>query len=339
VIKQDGAYKVVTSGGRFSETGNEVLYLLKSGREKEARALLDWLRGMTHKGGGDDPLSGPSFPHFWTAGDKGDAAAMRLAAGSLLSWNDGISEQLPTLRSEWETATGERKLNLAIVLANGYMYLQDGVHLKEMAAGIMKDYPDSNVALTLAGNADTLLKDWDDLKKMFDGQIAKHPEDESVLRLESSFLEEKCDWAGSRAALQKIFDLGKATAEDYNSYAWTGLFDGKVDDDTLKQARQADMMTNNWNFSILHTLASLYAYQGKTTEARDALLKAMAADSETKPSPDVWFVFGSIYEKYGLNDAATEAYAKVEKPLGRISPQSTYALAQTRLKVLAAAAN
>ena len=43
-----------------------------------------------------------------------------------------------------------------------------------------------------------------------------------------------------------------------------------------------------------------------------------------------------IYEKYGVNDAAIEAYRKVEKPVGPIGAADTYVLAQARLKSLGA---
>ena len=47
-----------------------------------------------------------------------------------------------------------------------------------------------------------------------------------------------------------------------------------------------------------------------------------------------WFGFGGIYEQYGMNDAAVEAYKKVEKPEGRIGASSTNLMAKTRLKAL-----
>jgi len=40
-----------------------------------------------------------------------------------------------------------------------------------------------------------------------------------------------------------------------------------------------------------------------------------------------------------VNDAAIEAYRKVERPEGRIAPTSTYVLAKARLKALAASAD
>jgi hypothetical protein len=50
----------------------------------------------------------------------------------------------------------------------------------------------------------------------------------------------------------------------------------------------------------------------------------------------VWFGFGSIYEQYGVNDAAINAYRKVEKPDGPIGATDTWVLAQIRLKALGA---
>lgn len=56
------------------------------------------------------------------------------------------------------------------------------------------------------------------------------------------------------------------------------------------------------------------------------------------PNPEVWFGFGRIYEQFGVDDAAIQAYEKVEKPHGPILSGSTYLLAQSRLKSLKASA-
>ena len=142
---------------------------------------------------------------------------------------------------------------------------------------------------------------------------------------------------GFHHALEEHCEKGKATAGDYNNYAWLGLFDDKVDADSVKNAQQATMMTNNGTFPELHTLACIYAHQGNTAEARDELLKAMAVATLSEPNSEAWYGFGSIYEQYGVNDAAIEAFKKVERPEGRIGTASTYALAQSRLKDLESA--
>ena len=60
----------------------------------------------------------------------------------------------------------------------------------------------------------------------------------------------------------------------------------------------------------------------------------MTVANLSEPNSSVWYVLASIYEQYGITDAAIEAYRKVDKPEGRIYPTSTWLLAQARLKAL-----
>ena len=337
VTREDGTFKIVSDGKTFSEVGNEVLYLLHAGKEAEARSLLDWMRDRLHKGGGDDPLSGPLLPRFWSVGDTGGPEAIQLAAASLLVFKPAIKPLLPSIRSAWEKATDDQKrLDLGLLLANGYAETEDGPALKAVSAEILARYPDSYEAIYLAGRADALLKDWNHWSQMLDTRIAKHPDDENLLHQKAYLAEEHGDFALARSTEQLVIDKGKATADDYNRFAWSALFDGKVDAEVVKDAQQASMLTNNSNFNILHTLACIYAFQGKTSEARELLLKAMSAENLSEPNSAVWYGFGSIYEQYGIKDAAIEAYRKVEKPEGPISSTDTYVLAQARLKALGA---
>src|ERR1700722_11232186 len=86
----------------------------------------------------------------------------------------------------------------------------------------------------------------------------------------------------------------------------------------------------------LHTLACVYAAQGKTTEAKQVLLQAMDAAKLEQPNSEVCFGFGALYEQYGVTGAAIEAFRKVTKPQGTISATDAYVLAQTHLKELKA---
>jgi len=338
VSKEAGSYKVVTDGNTLSESGAYALYLLQSGRLKEAHALLDWTRDRLHKGGGDDPLSGPLLPRFWSVGDPADSAAMQLAADALLAYSKGIGERIPALRDAWQKAANEdARLNLALLLGTAYQTMEDAANLQAMSAEVLKKYPDSYLALGLAARADELQKNWPHWKQMLDAQIAKHSEDENLVRLKAEYAEAIGDFSLARETEQSLVTDGKASANDYNLLGWFGLFDGKLEGDSLKNAQQANLMTNNSSFAVMHTLACLYAATGKTIEARDLLLKAMVAANLTQPNDSVWYGLGSIYEQYGVNDAAIEAYRKVEKPTGHISSIDTWLLAEKRLAALTAA--
>jgi tetratricopeptide (TPR) repeat protein len=307
---------------------------LRSGKEAEARSLLDWMRDQVHRGGGDDPLSGPLFPRFWTVGDTGGPDAIRIAAASLVASTPAIQSLLPAIQAAREKAADSQRTDLGLLLAWGYIETENGTALKVVSSEILAKYPDSYEAINLAWRADALLKDWKAMNQLLDEHIAKHPDDEVLLRQKAFAAEQQGDWVEARVAEQSVMDKGKATALDYNNYAWTALFDGKVDADVVKNAQQSTMLTNNSSYNELHTLACIYAFQGKTSEARELLLKAMSAENLSEPNSAIWYAFGMIYEQYGINDAAIEAYRKVEKPEGLIGPTDTYVLAQARLKAL-----
>jgi hypothetical protein len=102
-------------------------------------------------------------------------------------------------------------------------------------------------------------------------------------------------------------------------------------------AERANSLTQSANFSIVHTLACLYAARGKTKEARELLLKAMDAAGLAEPDSRGWLVLGEIAEQYGESDAARAMYARVEKRELE-GPSSNYALAEQRLAALKTAA-
>ena len=337
VSHEDVGFRIVTDSKSPSEVGNAVLYMLSKGKETEARSLLDWTRDQSHRGGGDDQLSGPLLPRFWTTGETTSREAMELAAAAELASTPAIAPKLPELRTAWEKATDEEmKTSLALLLANGYVAARDGVNARAMAGELLKKYPDSNTALELAGAADVLTKTLDDWSALLDKRQKTHPRDETLLRIRSELAEWQGDFAASRAARQQIIDIGKANANDFNGYAWTALFDGKIDDQVVKNAQQANLLTKNSSFAEMHTLACIYAATGKTKESRELLLKAMTAANMSEPESEVWFGLALLDEQYGIPDAAIEAFRKVEKPEGIVGPSSTWVAAQNHLKALGA---
>jgi len=169
---------------------------------------------------------------------------------------------------------------------------------------------------------------------MLDTHLAKHPTDRDLLEQRAEAAQAQGDFASARKTMRAVLDGSDATSNDYNNYAWNSLFEGKVDEDAVQAAQQANMLSKNASFDELHTLSCLYAAQGKTTEAREVLLQAMAADNLAVPNSSSWYAFGAIYEQYGVLDAAIAAFKKVEKPDGPMSPTDTYLLAQMHLKAL-----
>lgn len=343
VVREEGAYRIVADGHDDVPVGNAVLYALGHENPKQAKAILDWKRDLTHREGEDDVFAGPLLPRFWTVGSTKEGAdspaAMRLAAISLLDGSMDAKPYLGEIAVARQKASGERQTDLDLLLAK----TADGAEQPDVALPaakrLLEQEPDSLTAMLLAGRAYALKNDSAGWLAMLAPRLAKKPKDHDLLEEQARAYELAHDYVAARKAEQGVLDSGKAEASDYNGYAWLGLFDDHTGEDALKAAQQSTMQAKQASFAALHTLACIYAAEGRTTEARQTLDQAMYAGSHTEPDSAVWYALGMIYEQYGANEAALSAYRKVQAhefdDHTYIDPMSTYLLAQKQINLLA----
>jgi tetratricopeptide (TPR) repeat protein len=346
VVREDGVYRAVADGHDNQQIGNAALYALDQKKPAQPKAMLDWKRDLTHRAGGDDPFEGPLLPRFWTIGSSKEGAdspeAMRLAAISLLAGSMDAKPYLAEISALRDKASGQRQTDLDLLLAVAGVGAEQPDMALPAARRLLEQEPDSLTALRMAGQAYAYKNDAAGWQAMLAPLLAKKPKDHDLLSEQTRAYTLAHNWAAAQATEQKVLDSGKADSTDYNSYAWLGLFHGQLGDDVTKAAQQSNMLTKNGSFAELHTLACIYAAQGRTTEARQVLDQAMYAGNLTEPDSSVWYALGLIYEQYGARTAALDAYGKVEAheldDHAYIDPVSTYVLAQARITSLKAAA-
>jgi len=319
-----------------------VLYALAHGNTKQAKALLDWKRGLVHREGGDDDLAGPLLPRFWTVDSSkpgaDSPAAMRLAAVALLAGSMDAKPYLAEIATEREKASGQRQTDLDLLLAScGVGAEQPEVSLPA-AKRLMEQDSDSLTALNLAGESYAMQNDSAGWLAMLAPRLAKKPKEHDLLQQQMRAYMLAKNYAAARTAAQAVLDSDKSVGSDYNSYAWLGLFDGHTGEDALKAAQHSTGVSKNSNFADLHTLACIYAAEGRTTEARQTLDLAMYAGNQPQPNSEVWYALGLIYEQYGATQAALNAYRKVKAhefdDHTYIDAEATYLLAQSRMQAL-----
>ena len=122
----------------------------------------------------------------------------------------------------------------------------------------------------------------------------------------------------------------RTVADELNSRAWAAVVSGNVNQQVLNDALAAVKQTKQENAVCLHTLATVYAELGKTSEALENLRRAVEIRGGRIEEAD-WYVLGRIAEHYGLADVAAGLYRKVpakQTPLANV----VYELAQRRLK-------
>jgi transglutaminase-like putative cysteine protease/Tfp pilus assembly protein PilF len=338
VVREDGRYRLVTlvEGQKPpQELGWQALELLKSNDLAGARQWLDWARERIHMGGSDDPLSVQPFPYFWTKGQPGDTSAVETAALVLVPSKELKGDDLQALlQAKARAKSDQERTELDLVTAWAYSAQERWKELLPVAERLLQAYPDSMTAFRFVTSCYGKLGRLDDWAKLVNEQMSKHPDEYDYLRSASQLARYRGDYAKSRQLLKTLMDRSKATQGDLNLYAWDALFlPVPIEQDSLAAAERANQLSQNSNFSIMHTLVCVYARAGKEAQAHELLLKALDAGEMEEPESSVWLALGEIAEEYGENDAAQVMYARVEKP-DVDGPGSNYALAQQRLAEL-----
>jgi len=343
VVREGGQYRILDAaslgGDGLEAVGDEILERAEKGDLPGARRLLDWAREGQTPTGGDDPLAGPAFPRFWTKGQQGDREAIRYAAAALVaagSQENGTA--IAILREGREKATSDSaRLNLDLALAQGFMKSKKYGDLLPVAQRLVASSPDSATAFRLLAAAQIKTKRWEECEKTVAERLRRLPDDPDAIRVQMTLSAERGDMEQAHQFGQKLATLGKATSTDLNNLAWYALVRGAVDEEAIQNAQRAVLSSHSADPGALHTLASLYAEVGKTTEARQVLLQAMDVEGLDEPDEKSWYVFGRIAEQFGICDAAAADYRKLKPPeADSTSATSTYVLAQRRLKALEA---
>jgi transglutaminase-like putative cysteine protease/tetratricopeptide (TPR) repeat protein len=336
VVREAGQYKVLGSSRFPAAVALEVLDRVAANDVKGARALLDWLREDWHLAGGDDPLDGAAFPRIWSRGMDADAAKMRLAAASVMAFSIETAPQaLAILEAARDSVSSEAdKTNVLLALVEGYADMEENDKALPAVTELAKEHPESKNAFyseSMFLRALGRYKEADDLAQE---RLKRIPDDVDALRSLSLNAAFAGDYASAHDLGLKVINSEDADPEDYNELAWISLFTGKTDKDDVAYAIKGAQLSQN-RANILHTLACLYGALGQTKQARDVLLQAMDALDLDAPEADYWYAFGRIADASGLTDIAAADYALVTKPKYADNiPESTYLLAQMRLKAL-----
>ncbi|MGD0840991.1 MAG: DUF3857 domain-containing protein [Candidatus Acidiferrales bacterium] len=337
VVKEDGHYKILGTSFRRASVGLEILDRLAANDLKGARALLDWLRDDWHIDGGDDPLAGAAFPRLWSRGNDADVATMKLAAAAILT---SSKETTPQALAILEPARGSigndpEKTNVLLALLAAYSNLDQYDKSLAVTTELAKGYPESKRAFISESFNLRALGRFKDADALAQDRLQRIPGDIDALRSLVANASFQDDYVSAYNLALKMSESDNAEPEDFNDLAWLSLFTAKTGKDDVAYAIKSVQLTQS-DAAAMHTLGCVYAATGQTKQARGVLLQAMDLLDLNEPESNYWYAFGLIADASGLTDIAASDYAQVTKPKEATEiPQSTYSLAQMRLKALA----
>jgi hypothetical protein len=339
VVKEGGAYKLLTVAPMVGPLATLALERVDAGDFAGARRWLDWARLELRAGNSEDPLDGSAFARAWTVGAAsldggGDLAAARTAAALLLADCAQAAQALPLLLAAKPAGAADR-LSVDLALAKVHLELADWRALQAVATRLVAAVPGSALAFRYQQWAGIQLKEWDAVEAASRERLARLPDDSIAREMLVHRAEARGEFAQIATIMQPLIASGRASAAEYNQFAWTSLLSHPVGDDAVEAARLAYDETQGRSFAIAHTLACVYAASGKPREARDLLLKGMEQVGVKEPDDATWYGFGLVAEAYGDAESARGYYALVKKPHKMAAQASSvYALSQARLGAL-----
>lgn len=332
VGKEAGRYRILASAVAPEPLGLEALRRLERRDFTGAAVLLDWVHDQLASARVDDPLSENPFRLLWQPGET-DPQQMRLAAAALVSGMSAAPPQAASCLLEHRaTARGETRRAIDIALLKWYRSTARWDQLLQHSDRIAASYPHSGIPFKYAVAALEQMRRWDEAAARAQERLQVAPTDANAIRALAQVAAEHNDLEQSANWYRMLEKGGRADAHVCNELAWLGLF-GTVDlAESLKLGERSVSLTESKEPAFMHTLSALYAETGNASEAREMILKVIAAGRRGAPGPSDWYVLGRIAEEYGEMEEARAAYEKVTEPGPEtISATSTYMLARKRL--------
>lgn len=339
VMREDGVYRVIDLLSAPSAVGRVILSLVERNDLEAARKFLDWVREEVTPAGGDDPYAGRAFPRLWQQGQNGDREAMRVAAASLITEAKHSRQAIEILKAARPKMSGEAAGSAVdMALAAAYLASEDFENLLRTTSGLLRSAPKSATAFLMTVRAQVQLKRWDEAAATIAARLKILPDDPIAMRSEAEMAEWQDRFDKAVGGLQHLAALSRAGAGDWNNLAWDELFLETLPAEAAAHAQKAASLSQNNDPSILLTLAAVLAVSRRAGEARSLMLQILGMRGLEEPDSSIWLLYGLIAEQYGEKEVAATAFRKIQgKKAGERSPNSSFELAQRRLKRLASA--
>ena len=336
LTKEGSVYRIVDTAGDLAGVAREAVALLDAGKVNDARSWYHLIRTQHAKTAAFPDASADPLFSLLPADDAGQDA-LRLAAGVSLARSTsaadarlGASIVLPKWRAEKDAA---RRLVIETSLAHGLLTADMLTELSDVAAGYLRDAPDDSGALGLVCVATEHAGSPAAAEALLRARLAAKPGDIGLLRLLEDRLASSGRYADATAVAGSILDSGAAELEDYNNFAWYGLYMGAPDPAVIEQRQLVQRLVEG-NAAELHTLACLLADAGRILEAQEVFEKYLDQSGGAPPTSSTWLAYGIRAQRFGLSDTARSAFARVtmEEQDSVDLGNSSWALAQVHMK-------
>jgi tetratricopeptide (TPR) repeat protein len=314
VAAEEATYRIVALFQDELGMARQAMALADQGDTRGASAWLDLAQETAYAGWPQDALSPSPIHRLRTKGSIQGAGELKVAAASLLAYDNPSDATLAILR-EAIAATKDKLPLQALRKAYAHGCLRR-LNLKEAELTIGQLQVASPASYTVLQLRALLLLQahrWEALLDLTQRVLALAPDDIAFTKFKWKALMH----LGKRGEANDLLELsirkGKLSNQDYNEFVLLHLELGLTGPDTLELARRVTKNPEDQTSNTLQTLAAVLAGLGRTSEARETLLLALTLTNKRTPRAEDWYVLGKIAERLGDRQAAVQCYSRVHR--------------------------
>lgn len=311
VVREDGRCRLIGMGDGLESIGRIALDALAKG---DLRTAQQWLDAVKDNALPESPRDdkGPVIRYLWAgiAPETRNAAFARAAAASLIGTYAGAREAVTILKeiSQHPPQYMDRD-DLTFAICETLEKAQDWEELRVASGDLLKSKMYKEPAMRFLGEALMKLRQWRELAKAAEEQIAVSAKNHSALQFAAIAAMIRGDFDAATKYLARSKEAPYRGAQpDSVLQAWNGILAGKVSDEVI-----ADLDGGNF-FSALsegsayaYTLALAQLRNGKLDDCNRSFTVALGTDQKD-PSGLAWLVHGEIMKSYSLEDEAGFAF-------------------------------
>ncbi len=330
VIKEGEGYRIIDTADTVPNAlGFIALAHCSRGDFKSASRILDWVADLNPGPFGSIYEAHPFF-YIYKKGAT-DKGTLLLSSHVLLSGIGSYTAALREMRKDVSDKSVGIQVDRSILggLLNQRQFDDALKVIDEMIKNGAKEpllYMTQLEIFESLGRTETILN-------TIDGYIAQYPDNSDLVYMKSVILANNGNLTEAKKVISQANEKGIGNADGYNLLAWIGLFTNDKTEDLLNLSMKSNKMTDYTRHHHLHTLATIYAEQGKVTEAKQVIFKILENGGNNDLKEVDMYILGRNAETLGLTSIARDIYAKIKQD-EKEKHLSVYELTQKRLKQL-----
>lgn len=334
---RDGKLKVVADDEEEFLIAKQAFSHLLKGNLESGKKWLEWYIAAIGGPSMKPNSLAPSLRQIWNVGDPVNEQRMKLMAAAAILQESYDSTGYDFLRETMQSLDGKALEAVEIALAYGDIGREAYTKAVPVFDKLLQKYPTDTNLLVNLGTCVTYTDQWSEFDAAYAAIMSQGSRDDQILAMITK-AETLMTQGKHRAAIDAYLEVSEKMDGNrlvYNQLAWLSLFVEGYEDKTQEWIEKA-VGGQGGTYAELHTLATIYAEQGRCLEAKTTILGAIEAENLSEIKPGDWYVWGRMAEHYGEMELAKTYYGRVKGEPPKTEKVSSQRLAEMRLAKMTA---